>query len=160
MKSFRLFLDNAPQEIADKTYLYLHTSYPEKTGWDIAEGIISTNLSGKVLMTYKCRNCSKFDLGFFEGPITKCKHCEQFASQCPNVTFGLTIPELVQVYNLFDLYVQYAICEGFGMPQVEAGACGVPIAATNYSAMEDVLEWLKGYKINIGGMARELETNA
>ena len=160
MKSFRIFLDNAPKEIADKTYLYLHTSYPEKTGWDIAEGIISTNLSGKVLMTYKCRNCSKFDLGFFEGPITKCKHCEQFASQCPNVTFGLTIPELVQVYNLFDLYVQYAICEGFGMPQVEAGACGVPIAATNYSAMEDVLEWLKGYKINVGVMARELETNA
>ena len=51
-------------------------------------------------------------------------------------------------------------CEGFGMPQVEAGACGVPLAATNYSAMEDVLEWLQGYKVNIGVMARELETNA
>ena len=62
--------------------------------------------------------------------------------------------------DLFDLYVQYAICEGFGMPQVEAGACGVPIAATNYSAMEDVLRWLKGYKINVKTMARELETNA
>ena len=160
MKSFRLFLDNAPQEIADKTYLYLHTSYPEKNGWDIADGIISTNLSGKVLMTYKCKNCHKFDVSFFEGPITKCKHCSMFASQCPNVMWGLETPELVQVYNLFDLYVQYAICEGFGMPQVEAGACGVPIAATNYSAMEDVLHWLKGYKIKIETMARELETNA
>ena len=160
MKSFRIFLDNAPEEIANKTYLYLHTSYPEKNGWDIADGIISTNLSGKVLMTYRCRNCGRFDVGFFEGPITKCKHCGQFSSQCPNVTFGLEIPELVQIYNLFDLYVQYAICEGFGMPQVEAAACGVPIAATNYSAMEDVLKWLKGYKINIGVMARELETNA
>jgi len=160
MKSFRIFLDNAPKEIADKTYLYLHTSYPEKNGWDIADGIISTNLSGKVLMTYKCKSCSKFHIGFFEGPMTKCKHCGMFASQCPNVMWGLEIPELVQIYNLFDLYVQYAICEGFGMPQVEAGACGVPIAATNYSAMEDVLHWLKGYKINIGAMARELETNA
>ena len=111
-------------------------------------------------MTYKCKNCHKFDVSFFEGPITKCKHCSMFASQCPNVMWGLETPELVQVYNLFDLYVQYAICEGFGMPQVEAGACGVPIAATNYSAMEDVLHWLKGYKIKIETMARELETNA
>ena len=160
MKSFRIFLDNAPKELANKTYLYLHTSYPEKNGWDIADGIISTNLSGKVLMTYRCRQCGSFDLGFFEGPITKCTKCGVFASQCPNVTFGLEIPDLVKIYNLFDLYVQYAICEGFGMPQVEAGACGVPIAATNYSAMEDTLHWLKGYKINVETMARELETNA
>ena len=160
MKSFRIFLDNAPKELANKTYLYLHTSYPEKNGWDIADGIISTNLSGKVLMTYRCRQCGGFDLGFFEGPITKCTKCGVFASQCPNVTFGLEIPDLVKIYNLFDLYVQYAICEGFGMPQVEAGACGVPIAATNYSAMEDTLHWLKGYKINVETMARELETNA
>ena len=160
MKSFRIFLDNAPKELANKTYLYLHTSYPEKNGWDIADGIISTNLSGKVLMTYRCRQCGSFDLGFFEGPITKCTKCGVFASQCPNVTFGLEIPDLVKIYNLFDLYVQYAICEGFGMPQVEAGACGVPVAATNYSAMEDTLHWLKGYKINVETMARELETNA
>jgi len=160
MKAFRIFLDNAPTELANKTYLYLHTSYPEKNGWDIADGIISTNLSGKVLMTYRCRQCGSFDLGFFEGPITKCTKCGVFASQCPNVTFGLEIPDLVKIYNLFDLYVQYAICEGFGMPQVEAGACGVPVAATNYSAMEDTLHWLKGYKINVGTMARELETNA
>ena len=160
MKSFRIFLDNAPKELANKTYLYLHTSYPEKNGWDIADGIISTNLSGKVLMTYRCRQCGSFDLGFFEGPITKCTKCGVFASKCPNVTFGLEIPDLVKIYNLFDLYVQYAICEGFGMPQVEAGACGVPVAATNYSAMEDTLHWLKGYKINVETMARELETNA
>ena len=160
MKSFRIFLDNAPKELANKTYLYLHTSYPEKNGWDIADGIISTNLSGKVLMTYRCRQCGSFDLGFFEGPITKCTKCGVFSSQCPNVTFGLEIPDLVKIYNLFDLYVQYAICEGFGMPQVEAGACGVPVAATNYSAMEDTLHWLKGYKINVETMARELETNA
>ena len=117
MKSFRIFLDNAPKEIASKTYLYLHTSYPEKNGWDIADGIISTGLSGKVLMTYLCRNCGNFKSIFFEGPITKCKHCGAFAAQCPNVTLGLSVPDLVKIYNLFDLYVQYAICEGFGMPK-------------------------------------------
>ena len=67
----------------------------------------------------------------------------------PNVGQGLSIPDLIKVYNLFDLYVQYAICEGFGMPQVEAAGCGVPIAAVNYSAMADVLKFTKGYPIDV-----------
>jgi hypothetical protein len=78
----------------------------------------------------------------------------------PSVGMGLEVSDLVKIYNSMDLYVQYAICEGFGMPQVEATACGVPIASTNYSAMEDVLEWTKGYPIRIQKMYRELETNA
>ena len=48
MKGFRLFLDQAPTEIAQKTFLYLHTSYPEKMGWDIAQGIMENHLGGKV----------------------------------------------------------------------------------------------------------------
>ena len=78
----------------------------------------------------------------------------------PNVGNGLSIPDLIKVYNLFDLYVQYAICEGFGMPQVEAAGCGVPIAAVNYSAMEDVIKFTKGYPIDVKCLYRELETGA
>jgi len=78
----------------------------------------------------------------------------------PSVGMGLEVPDLVKIYNVMDLYIQYAICEGFGMPQVEATACGVPIASSNYSAMEDVVEWTKGYPIKIEKMYRELETNA
>jgi len=58
------------------------------------------------------------------------------------------------------VYVFPSFYEGFGMPQVEATACGVPIASTNYSAMEDVLQWTKGYPVNIQKMYREVETNA
>jgi len=58
-----------------------------------------------------------------------------------------------------DLYVQYAICEGFGLPVMEAASCGVPVAAINYSAMEDTMRWLKGYKIE-PNLSREIETNA
>tara|TARA_R110000824_G_scaffold398848_1_gene603462 strand:+ start:173 stop:925 length:753 start_codon:yes stop_codon:yes gene_type:complete len=78
----------------------------------------------------------------------------------PSVGLGLSIPDLIQVYNLFDMYVQYAICEGFGMPQVEAGACGVPVAAVDYSAMEDVVRFTNGYPINVKSLYRELETGA
>jgi hypothetical protein len=45
------------------------------------------------------------------------------------------------------------------MPQVEAAACGVPVAAIDYSAMEDVVSTVKGYAIT-PCLEREMETNA
>ena len=160
MKSFRIFLDNAPKELADKTFLYLHTSYPEKGGWDIEEGILDNNLSSNVLCTYVCRRCSHWGPSRYKGPVANCQKCGQRSAFMPNVGHGLSIEELIKVYNLFDLYVQYAICEGFGMPQVEAACCGVPVAAVNYSAMEDVVKHTNGYPIKIQKMFRELNTNA
>ena len=46
------------------------------------------------------------------------------------------------------------------MPQVEAGACGIPVAATDYSAMQDVIRFIKGYPIPVRTFFREMETNA
>jgi len=160
MKSFRIFLDNAPKEIADKTYLYLHTSYPEKSGWDIEGGIIEYQLGSKVLNTYRCRQCKSWKASKYDGVISGCLRCGHRTSFMPNVSDGLEVDELVSVYNLFDLYVQYAICEGFGMPQVEAASCGVPIAATNYSAMEDVVSHTSGFPISIDKMFRDMNTGA
>ena len=49
-------------------------------------------------------------------------------------------------------------CEGFGLPQVEAAACGVPVMATDYSAMESVVRQLKGWPIKPKALYKELET--
>ena len=160
MRAFRTFLDKAPKDISEKTFLYLHTSYPEKIGWNIAEGILDNNLQSNVLVTYICRHCRNFFVSPFQDALTTCKKCHVRGAVMPNVSCGLEIPDLIKVYNLFDLYVQYAICEGFGMPQVEAAACGVPVAATDYSAMEDVVRFTKGYPIDVKTMFREMETNA
>ena len=160
MKAFKIFLENSPAEVAEKTFLYLHTSFPEQAGWNIAEGVLEHELTSKVLTTYLCRHCNKFFVSIFQDAITVCKHCKNRSATMPNVGNGLSIPDLIKIYNLFDLYVQYAICEGFGMPQVEAAGCGVPIAAVNYSAMADVLKFTKGYPINVKCFYRELETGA
>ena len=160
MKSFRLFLDQAPTDIGSKSFLYLHTSYPEKNGWDIPDGIMQNNLGGKVLMTYICKNCRQFFPSLFKDAVTKCKFCNQVSAVCPTVSYGISIPDLAKIYNLLDIYVQYAICEGFGMPQVEAAACGVPVAATDYSAMYDVVRFTQGYPIPVKTFFREIETNA
>ena len=56
------------------------------------------------------------------------------------------------------MYVQYANCEGFGLPQVEAAACGIPVMGTDYSAMESVLRKLEGTPIKPKALYKELET--
>jgi glycosyltransferase involved in cell wall biosynthesis len=160
IKSFAKFLKVAPPEIKDNTYLLLHTSYPEKQGWNLGYHISEEGVGGRVLSTYICRTCGNYKVDFFRDSLNYCDSCKAISSVMPSVAVGLEVPDLVKIYNAMDLYVQYAICEGFGMPQVEATACGVPIASTNYSAMEDVVEWTKGYPINIQKMYRELETNA
>ena len=160
MKSFRIFLNNSPPAIAKKTFLYLHTSFPEASGWNIAEGILENGLTSKVLTTYICRHCNKHFVSIFQDAITACKYCKNRSAVMPSVGNGLSIPDLINVYNLFDLYVQYAICEGFGMPQVEAAGCGVPVAAVDYSAMADVIKFTKGYPIKVKCLYRELETGA
>ena len=160
MRSFKLFLDKAPKDIREKTYLYLHTSYPEKVGWDIQGGILETGIAANTICTYSCRSCSHWQPMKFRGAIATCQSCGNRTAFMPNVGSGLEIEDLVKVYNCLDLYVQYAICEGFGMPQVEAAGCGVPIAATNYSAMEDVVRNTNGFPVKIDKMYREMETNA
>ena len=160
MRSFKMFLDKAPKEVRDKTFLYLHTSYPEKVGWDIQAGLLEEGIAANTLCTYICRSCNHWQPMKFRGAIATCQSCGNRTAFMPNAGNGLDIKDLVKVYNCFDLYVQYAICEGFGMPQVEAAGCGVPIAATNYSAMEDVVRNTKGFPIKIDKMYREMETNA
>ena len=160
IKSFSKFLKVAPPEIKDNTYLLLHTSYPEKMGWNLGYHISEEEVGSRVLTTYVCKNCKQYKIDFFKDTLNYCERCKSISCVMPSVSFGLEVPDLVKIYNCMDLYIQYAICEGFGMPQVEATACGVPIASSNYSAMEDVIQWTKGYPIKIQKMYRELETNA
>jgi len=47
---------------------------------------------------------------------------------------GFSEREIVEILNGFDVYAQTAGAEGFGMPILEAMACGVPVIAPDYSA--------------------------
>lgn len=57
---------------------------------------------------------------------------------------GVTREELAMLYNSFDLYAMPSNSEGFGLPLVEAQACGVPAIATDFTSMPELCSsgWL------------------
>jgi len=142
-----------------KTYLHIHSSYPDG-GWDFAELLHKHGVSSRVFFTYTCGDakCGTTEISKFNEARKSCTKCQQFTSTQTNVSQGVDDRVLSKIYNMYDLYVQCANCEGFGLPQVEAAACGVPIACTNYSAMEDIIESLDAYPIEVASMYKELET--
>lgn len=147
IKSFRQMLDENPS-LNKKTFLYLHTAHPD-LGWDLPYFIRKYNMGNHTLLTYKCKNCNYFFPSFFQGVTIPCVNCNHNSAVLPTTAFGVTTEELGIIMNWFDLYVQYSICEGFGMPQVEAAACGVPVLTVKYSAMESVGKNLKADFVDV-----------
>jgi glycosyltransferase involved in cell wall biosynthesis len=137
-KAFRNFLDKGGDG-----KLICHTSYPDK-GWDFQLLLKQHSLSDHVLFTYKCIDCDGYSLDSFNSVIKECSRCKNISSKLCTVDDGIKAEELSNIYSLMDLYIQPCTNEGFGMPIVEAAACGVPIAATNYSAPKDIVHKLNG----------------
>lgn len=50
----------------------------------------------------------------------------------------LPVVELPYLYNASDLFVYPSLYEGFGLPPLEAMACGTPVIASNTSSMPEV----------------------
>lgn len=143
----------------NKAILYLHTTFPEKDGWNLPSLLLEYNIANSVYLTYKCRGCQFYWPSLFKGLKTICKKCANTATVC-GLMNPLTEHELNNIYNLFDIYVQYAICEGFGIPQVEAAACGLPIITVNHGAMADIGSTLGAKLVEIAHEFKELETEA
>lgn len=159
-KFLELLKNSNDIETYNKTFLYLHTSFPEENGWDIPSLLLEYNLLDKVYFTYKCKNCNRVSVSKFKDGITKCNGCNSKSVTMASPSNGVATEQLNEIYNLFDIFIQYAICEGFGMPQIEAGACGLQMAAVDYSAMSEIMENLNGIKIPVDRMFREMEINA
>jgi glycosyltransferase involved in cell wall biosynthesis len=162
-ESFKKFIDlcyeRDRKDLANNTYLYAHCSYPD-AGWEIPQLLKEHEISHKVVFTYVCHNCNHVCCNFFRGPRSVCSNCNSINATLPNTVVGLTPEQLSTVFNIFDAYIQYAICEGFGMPQAEAAACGLPIMTVDYSAMEDIIENCGAIALPVKRMFRDVGTQA
>jgi len=163
-KAYRAYLDRLIAEnnidLYNRSYLYLHTSYPEENGWDLPLLLLEHNLLDKTYFTNICKSCNAIYPSKFHQSITTCKSCGKKAVLFPSASNPVPELALVTIYNLFDFFIQYAICEGFGIPQIEAASCGVSIASVHYSAMAEIVDNLQGYSLNVQRLFRELETGA
>jgi glycosyltransferase involved in cell wall biosynthesis len=166
-QAFRRFLDeNKRQDVI----LYCHTSYPDNSGWKIPSLIKEFELSSKVVFTYVCETvhnehgqplnagCETVFASHFQDMVTSCPKCGLRTAKCSSTAKGVSTQTMANMYNMFDLYVQYSNMEGFGMPICEAAACGTPVCGTDYSAMSDNLRRLGGYPIPLLTLQKEIET--
>ena len=154
---FKAFGQYIHENNATDTYLYCHTSYPDN-GWDIPELMMKHGISSRVLFSYACETCNTISIGKFSDAVKQCKNCKKFAAKLSSVSSGATIEELAKIYNIFDVFAQYSNSEGIGIPAIEAGACGVPVMAVDFSAMSSVVRSVNGYPIPVKVKALELET--
>jgi glycosyltransferase involved in cell wall biosynthesis len=159
IETFAKFLSSAPDYIAKNIYLYLHCSWPDKRGWDIPRLLKDNGVGHRVFFTYVCNKCKGVFPSLFQDARTFCRSCGSYEAMMPNTLQPMPVDALAQIYNLFDVYIQYSSSEGFGIPQVEAAGCGVPVIGVNYSAMTEVIKNVCGTLIPVQRMVREVETH-
>jgi len=152
--SFRQFLNKSGRE---DVFLYCHTSFPD-VGWDIPALLMEHGLTNKALFTYKCSKCSDITCSFFSDIVKHCNKCNNFTSGICGINNPLSEQELAKVYNIFDIYIQYANSEGFGIPQIEASQCGNVVCSLDYSAMNSVIKNIGAIPIPVKQFALEPET--
>lgn len=127
--------------------LYCHTTYPD-AGWDLSELLLKHKILHKVLFTYKCKACSQSYASTFQDLKTFCPFCKNQAAKMPDGQDSVDNRTLNRIINIFDVYVQLASREGFGIPQIEAAACDIPVVTVNYAGMVDIIDNLNAYSID------------
>jgi len=143
--------------------LFCHTSWPD-LGWNLPNLIQQNVIQRHTLFTYKCDACNYVYVSWFcpsdARGITQCRKCGEMAAHMPGTHTGVDEKDLVELFNLIDIYVHPAICEGWGLPIMESKACGVPGLYQNYSAMEDHVQNGGGLPIKVQRPYLEAETEA
>ena len=151
---FRRFLDATG---AKNAYLHCHTAYPD-LGWEFPDLLQKYGIANRVLFTYRCKKCGAISSKIFSDVISHCDNCHSMESQMAGINNQVSELELSEIYKLFDLYIQYANSEGFGMPQLEALSSGVPLMTVDYSAMQSVADNTGAIKIPVMKLSPECET--
>lgn len=66
------------------------------------------------------------------------RHAVRFASQFL-LEYGLPTEAMCQIYNALDVLLNPAMGEGFGVPIIEAQACGTPVIVGGWTAMPELV---------------------
>lgn len=123
IEAFKLFHAKRPDSM-----LYLHT---ERMG--VAQGV---NLAEFVEF-----------MGLRQGVMGMCNHTDVdvlFVDQYAN-TLGIPDQYMVDMYNALDVHMLVSMGEGFGIPTLEAQACGCPVITSGWTASDELC--FSGWKV-------------
>ena len=162
IKAFRLYLDKIQTidpNLYNNSFLYLHTTLPDLKPWSISKALVQFGLTNHTLVTYNCTKCNKFFPNKYQETITSCRFCGGQAL-LPRVGYNISPDALNQVYNVSDIYVQYANRGAAEFPLIEAAAAGCNIMAVDYAGTGDVCRRLGGIPIKVLSLNREINVDA
>lgn len=94
--------------------------------------------------TNKIPSAPTHDSGFRFGPMIEELGIPWSSMAFPdeaNFAVGIPDDEMAKIYQASDVVVLPSMAEGFGLPVIEAQACGVPVVAHDCSAMQDLVEY-------------------
>jgi len=64
------------------------------------------------------------------------------------IFWGFSDQYMVEAYNQMDVLLNTSLGEGFGLPIMEAQSCGVPVIATNWSSMPELVSNAGGWMVD------------
>jgi glycosyltransferase involved in cell wall biosynthesis len=70
------------------------------------------------------------------------------ADDCFTRMDGLAESEVAELYCAADVLLQCTHSEGFGLPIIEAGACGTPSICTNFGSMAELIDVGRGWLVD------------
>ncbi len=158
--SFKKFLEFASPDIQQKSFLYLHTAYPEKAGWNLAKIIKESGVGHKIIFSYQCRLCKHSFCSIFQDARIICPKCSELAAVTVTSDTGYTKQQMAEIYNCMDLCVNISVTEGQGITPIEAAACGIPVASVNFGPMGEVISNIGGYLIDSESCPRDLNNDS
>ena len=93
------------------SFLYLHTNPDEPGGFPLKEYAKVLGITDKVL---------------YPDPYA--------------IRFKVKKEQMAQIYNTMDVLLMPSVSEGFGVPAIEAQACGVPVITNNFTSMPELVQ--------------------
>lgn len=164
IKAFVIYLEKMSkldQNTTNNSLLYLHTTLPDLRTWNINKLLVEYGVESKVLFTYNCTNpaCGKYFPNKFQDVLTTCRFCGGEAI-LPRVNHNISSENLNQIYNLMDVYIQYANAGAIEMPLLEAASTGCNVMATDFAGQGDAVKRLGGVPINIKRTMRCINVDA
>lgn len=134
-KRDKIILSNLGISERDKVILYVGSEQPRKN--------LPTLIKAFGLLKKKLPDVKLLKVGKPQHPRARKKILQLIdllGLQKDVIFIGyITESELVRYYNAADLFVFPSVYEGFGLPPLEAMACGTPVLTSNQSSLPEVV---------------------